>query len=72
VEDDYWRALFDLKGALVTISVLSFDERPISTADARRLLVAFGQSVRAANSGTSPAPPAFGTQLVGLFRGGAR
>lgn len=51
---DYWRAVFDAGGRLVTASVLSFAGRPLDRDEGFRLLAAFAARIAAA----SAAPPA--------------
>lgn len=49
VEPEYWRAVFALKGRIVTLSVLGARDRPLAAPDKRRLLDAFVRAVRRAN-----------------------
>ncbi len=51
VEPEYWRALFALKGQIVTLSVLGLADKPLSGADKRALLDQFVRKVRAENRG---------------------
>lgn len=55
VEPDYWRAILALRGHLVTLSVMSLADRPLSSAEKRRILDTFATRMRAANSGTAAA-----------------
>lgn len=72
VEDTYLRGLFDIDGALVTISVIGLRDRPISDAGARQTLLAFAREIRAANAGPGPvqvaAAPAQANPLAAIFR----
>jgi len=54
VEADYWRAILALRGHLVTLSVMSLADRPLSSAEKRQILNTFTARMRAANSGSSP------------------
>lgn len=72
VAPEYWRGLFDLENALVTISVLSFADAPLTQAEARALLSEFGRRVRRANAPDRPAqPPALGVRLASFLGGAA-
>ncbi|MCB2125870.1 MAG: hypothetical protein H6897_16460 [Rhodobacteraceae bacterium] len=51
VAPDYWRAILALRGHLVTLSVMSLADRPLTSADKRRILDAFVARMRAANEG---------------------
>ena len=46
---DYWRALFDLRGRIVTLSVNSFQKKPMSSDDGFTTLAEFVARVRAQN-----------------------
>lgn len=54
VSPDYWRALFDLNGHIVTLSVISVPQAPFTDASGLRALETFVGHVR----GASPAAPA--------------
>jgi len=49
VRDEYWRALFDVKGRLVSASVFGTDSRPFSSDAGQQLLAEFVARIRAAN-----------------------
>ncbi len=49
VEQDYWRAIFEVNGRYVTLTVLGLKDQPQGAAEKRRLLEAFVRSVRKAN-----------------------
>lgn len=49
VEQDYWRAVFEVNGRYVTLATLGLKDRPLGAAEKRRLLEAFVRSVRKAN-----------------------
>jgi hypothetical protein len=49
VEPEYWRAIFSVKGRIVTLSVLGLGERPVAAATKRRTLDAFVGRVRREN-----------------------
>lgn len=51
LNDRYWRALFDLKGRIVTLTVAGYDDSPLSEAAARSLLTSFIARLRALNQG---------------------
>ncbi|MBI1216957.1 MAG: hypothetical protein GC186_00290 [Rhodobacteraceae bacterium] len=58
VSPDYWRALFDLNGHIVTLSVISVPQAPFTDASGLRALERFVGQVRAASPApaTTPAP----------------
>lgn len=47
LRDDYWRAIFDVNGRIVTASVVGFDARPISDAAGLAVLRDFAARIRA-------------------------
>lgn len=47
--DDYWRAITDVNGRLITISALSFDARPVSSEAARETVSRTTAKIRALN-----------------------
>jgi len=49
VRDEYWRALFELRGRLVSASVFGTDARPFSSDAGHATLRAFVSALRAAN-----------------------
>jgi hypothetical protein len=49
VEPDYWRAVFSVRGRIVSLSVLAMKAQPLSAAGQRRLLDAFVARVRREN-----------------------
>jgi hypothetical protein len=49
----YWRALFDLKGRIITVSVIAFAAKPMSDAFARATLEAFISRIRQENASTA-------------------
>lgn len=51
--DDYWRALFDINGRLVTLSVNAFSATPLSVSAGFATLEAFAARIRAANAEAS-------------------
>ena len=53
VRDEYWRALFDVKGRLVSASVFGTEAQPFSTDAGRALLAQFVAQIRAANAGNT-------------------
>ncbi len=55
VEPDYWRAILQLRGHLVTLSVMSLADRPLVPAEKRQILDAFVGRMRAANAGRAAA-----------------
>lgn len=50
-QPDYWRALFVLKGQIVTLSVLALEEMPLDSAAQRALLEKFVAKVKSVNRG---------------------
>ena len=46
----YWRALFDLEGRIITVSVIAFAAKPMSDAFARATLEAFISRIRQENA----------------------
>lgn len=50
-QPDYWRALFVVKGQIVTLSVLALDDQPVGSAEQRALLEKFVARVKAVNRG---------------------
>lgn len=61
--DEYWRALFNVKGRIVSASVVGLKEKPISTAEGFETLGAFADRIKRANAqgqtadvATTPAP----------------
>jgi hypothetical protein len=55
VEPDYWRAILLARGHLVTLSVMSLADRPLTSAEKRQILDAFVSRMRAANAGPAAA-----------------
>lgn len=55
VQPDYWRAILLLRGHLVTLSVMSLADRPLTSAEKRQTLDAFVLRMRAANAGRATA-----------------
>ena len=49
ISDEYWRAMFVLRGALVSLTVTGLTDLPISGATGRHLLADFRKAMRAAN-----------------------
>ncbi len=47
---EYWRALFDLNGRLLTLSILEFEDKPMSDDAAVATLLAFVERMRRENS----------------------
>jgi len=57
--DEYWRALFDLKGRIVSASVVGLEAKPISSKIAFDTLELFVARIKAANgaqASTNPSP----------------
>ncbi|MFV2035282.1 MAG: hypothetical protein ACC631_09275, partial [Halocynthiibacter sp.] len=52
VRDEYWRALFDLRGRLVSASVFGTNARPFSSDAGEATVRAFVQALRTANPET--------------------
>lgn len=50
VEPDYWRAILQVRGRIVTLSALGLKSRPVPAAEKRRVLDAFVARVRSANA----------------------
>jgi len=50
-EPDYWRALFIVKGQIVTLSVLALDDMPLTSDAKRALLEKFVAKVKSVNRG---------------------
>lgn len=50
LQPEYWRALFDIRGRIVALSVNSFQRRPMPDATGRATLAAFVARTRAENS----------------------
>lgn len=55
VAPDYWRAILALRSHLVTLSVMSLADRPLTSAEKRQILDAFVGRMRAANAGAAAA-----------------
>jgi hypothetical protein len=53
---DYWRALFDLNGRLMTLSILEFEDKPMADRVAVSTLLAFVERVRRENPALAPEP----------------
>ena len=53
---DYWRAIFDLRGRIVTLSVIEFEDKPMSDKTALALLRSFVRRMRQENPTLAPAP----------------
>ncbi len=51
VEPEYWRAILALRGRMVTLSALGLSDRPLSSAEKRRVLEAMVARMRASNAG---------------------
>lgn len=49
--NDYWRAIFVLRGRLVTLTASPFAGAPVSETRAKQLLIAFAGDLRARNAG---------------------
>lgn len=58
VTPDYWRALFDLNGHIVTLSVIGVPQAPFTDASGLATLEQFVGYVRGASPKTAPAKPA--------------
>jgi hypothetical protein len=46
---DYWRALFDIRGHIVTLTVIAFEAKPMSETAARAVLEAFVRRMKTEN-----------------------
>lgn len=55
VAPDYWRALFDLNGHIVALSVISVPQAPFTDTAGLHLLEQFVSAVRGASPGAAPA-----------------
>ena len=58
ISQDYWRGLFDVRGRIVTVSVVGFERKPMSSAVGLATLDAFAKRIRAENpmdEGPTPA-----------------
>ena len=55
-DGEYWRALFDVKGRIVSASVFGLREHPISSDDSFRTLQDFTQRIRSENQDSSSGP----------------
>ncbi len=53
LEKDYWRALFNIRGRIVTLTVIAFEAKPMSEAAGRAVLEAFVRRIMLENP---PAP----------------
>lgn len=53
VQAEFWRAVFDLRGRVVTLNVTGLQSRPLSAAAGRATLEAFVRQVRYENRGTA-------------------
>lgn len=58
VTPDYWRALFDLNGHIVTLNVIGVPQAPFSDASGLKTLEQFVGAVRASSPAEAPAAPA--------------
>lgn len=54
---DYWRAYFDLKGQLVSVSVIGFTSSPLAPATGLDTVREFTRTMRLANGDTTEIPP---------------
>lgn len=54
--DEYWRALFNVKGRIVSASVVGLEEFPISTSEGFETLGTFTDRIRSANAAISTNP----------------
>ena len=57
VSSDYWRAIFDTRGALVSLSVIGTRSNPLPPRTGLQTLQNFTQVVRELNGAASPQPP---------------
>lgn len=58
ISQDYWRGLFDVRGRIVTVSVVGFERKPMSNALGLATLDAFATRIRTENAienGLTPA-----------------
>ena len=54
---EYWRGFFDIKGRVVTASVFSLNDKPLSAGTGQALLLELIAALRAANLGPETAQP---------------
>ncbi|TCP40610.1 hypothetical protein [Rhodovulum marinum] len=54
LRNDYWRAIFDVNGRIVTASVVGFDDRPISDKAGLAVLRDFAARIRAESAALTP------------------
>lgn len=65
ISQDYWRGLFDVRGRIVTVSVVGFARRPMSNATGLATLDAFAKRILAENAAdTGPTPAALYGRLL--------
>lgn len=55
IEDEYWRALLDVNGRMVTVSVTGFEARPMSPDAGRATLEALAERIFRENAGPTVA-----------------
>lgn len=67
ISQDYWRGLFDVRGRIVTVSVVGFETRPMSDAIGLATLDAFAARIKAENPSTE-AELVTGPTRPGLFQ----
>lgn len=54
--DEYWRALFNIKGRIISASVVGLEEQPISTSEGFKTLGAFTAKIRTVNAADAAKP----------------
>lgn len=54
--DEYWRALFNIKGRIISASVVGLEEQPISTSEGFETLGAFTARIRTVNAAEAVKP----------------
>ncbi|RME18721.1 MAG: hypothetical protein D6801_00670 [Alphaproteobacteria bacterium] len=67
VSGDYWRAVLDVSGNLVTLTVSGYSTDPLDETSGARLTERFIAAVRAANRDAGAPPEAAGGGLAALF-----
>lgn len=53
---EHWRAVFDLRGTVVSTAVLGFDDEPLSERDGLSTLEDFTRIIQSRNAGGTPPP----------------
>ncbi len=50
LEQEYWRALFDVGGRIITLSVIAFNDKPMSDEEGLAILQAFAKRIQRENT----------------------